>query len=81
MHDGTYFQLTLTENEHYIVEDMLREFCATQPGMSVKYYRKLKLGHAPTYREVKIIGGSRPAFDKFIKDNDILILPREEWIK
>lgn len=79
MHDGFYFRLSLTENEHYIVADMFREFCKTQEGMEVKYYRKLKTGHVPCIRECKIVGGSGPALQKFIKDNDILLIPREEY--
>ena len=53
--DEIYFCLYLTENEHYIVEDQLREWC-TFNSLSMKYYRKLKEGHWSCYREVKIVG-------------------------
>lgn len=55
MRNEQYFCLHLTENEHYIVEDMLRAFCNSN-GLSVVYYRKLKNGHVPMYRECKITG-------------------------
>jgi hypothetical protein len=50
-----YFRLKLTENEHFIIEDSLREICE-QGGLELLYYRKLKNGHVPLIREVKIKG-------------------------
>jgi hypothetical protein len=48
-----YFCLHLTENEHYLAE--FKEQCDFL-GLEVKYYRKLKDGHVPMFREVKIVG-------------------------
>ena len=45
-----FFTLCLTENEHYIVEDMIREKCL-ELGYEVSYYRKF---NEPMYRECKI---------------------------
>lgn len=50
-----YFCLHLTENEHYIVADDLRNEC-DRLGLEMKYYRKLKDGHVPMHRETKIVG-------------------------
>jgi hypothetical protein len=55
LRDELYFCLTLTENEHYIVEDLIQKQCDKE-GLKLQYYRKLKDGHVPTYREVKITG-------------------------
>lgn len=52
-----FFTQYLTENEHYIVEDVIRQ-TANELNCEVKYYRKLKQGHVPGYRECKIIGQS-----------------------
>lgn len=49
-----YFTTSLTENEHYIVEDMIRQECLKQ-GIEVAYYRKFKTGHVPMQRECKIL--------------------------
>ena len=48
-----YFTLHLTENEHFIVEDLIRKECASR-SIEVVYYRKFKTGHIPCYRECKI---------------------------
>ena len=48
-----YFTTYLTENEHYIVEDIIREECKKR-NFEVEYYRKFKNGHVPMYRECKI---------------------------
>lgn len=53
--DEIYFCLNLTENEHYIVEDMIRKEC-NRLDCQLKYYRQLKEGHIPMYREVKVCG-------------------------
>lgn len=50
-----YFCLMLTENEHYIVCDYIKDYC-NENGLELRYYRKYKLGHIPMWREVKIIG-------------------------
>lgn len=52
-----YFCLYLTENEHYIVEDRLLKWC-DELNLSMLYYRQLKDGHIPMYREIKIVGDS-----------------------
>jgi hypothetical protein len=57
MKNELYFCLKLTENEHYIVEDMLQAKCQ-ELNCKLLYYRKLKDGHVPMYREVKIIGNN-----------------------
>lgn len=49
-----YFATNLTETEHYIVEDMIRNKCK-ELGYEVKYYRKFKTGHVPCQRECKIM--------------------------
>ena len=66
-----YFTLNLTENEHYIVEDMIREFCK-QNGLTVLYYRKLKEGHVPMRRECKVKGDISKLL-QFFKDEMIVI--------
>lgn len=52
-----YFTLTLTENEHYIVNDMIETFCKNS-GLELKYYRKFKIGHIPGEREIKVTGNN-----------------------
>jgi hypothetical protein len=49
-----YFCLHLTENEHHVVEDMVRRYCV-ENNLDLLYYRKLKDGHKPMYREVKVL--------------------------
>jgi hypothetical protein len=63
MKDAHYFCLYLTENEHFIVEDQLRDLCIEHEWELV-YYRQLKDGHWPCYREVKIKGDN----NRYIKD-------------
>jgi hypothetical protein len=55
MRNEIYFTTNLTENEHYIVEDIIRQFCKAK-GWQVLYYRKFKNGHVSGYRECKIVG-------------------------
>ncbi len=57
-----YFCLYLTENEHYIVEDDITDKCR-EYNCKLIYYRPLKEGHVPCYREVKITG-NKPDFNK-----------------
>jgi hypothetical protein len=45
----------LTENEHYIVEAILKKKC-DEIGAKLIYYRELKDGHVPCIREYKIQG-------------------------
>lgn len=65
MNETFYFCLKLTENEHYIVEDeikaVLDEFTN---DCNLVYYRKLKDGHVPMIREIKI-QGSKSSIDFF----------------
>ena len=49
-----YFCLELTEEEHCVVENEILKICLRYNG-ELKYYRKLKEGHFPCYREVKIV--------------------------
>lgn len=53
-----FFTLSLTENEHHIVEDMIRRFCE-ENDIEVKYYRKFKTGHVPMERECKLVGSEK----------------------
>lgn len=56
-----YFRLVLTENEHdcvkwdmyYLIEEIMGGY------LFMNYYRKLKRGHVPTVREVKVSGTRR----------------------
>lgn len=50
-----YFCLHLTGDEHDIVNYNLAQKCH-ELGLELKYYRKLKEGHRPMYREVKVVG-------------------------
>ena len=50
-----YFCLYLTENEHYIAEDKINRACDSF-GAKLLYYRKIKSGHVPMWREAKIVG-------------------------
>lgn len=50
-----YFCLYLTSGEHEIVEYTLMQKCI-ELNLNLKYYRELKDGHIPMYREVKVIG-------------------------
>lgn len=72
MKDGYYFVLKLTENEHDAVSYVINEFCEKN-FMTMKYYRKLKTGHRPMIREVKVMGNRRriAQFKQFLVDNYI----------
>lgn len=50
-----YFCLHLTSTEHNIVQHDLTQECS-KLGCKLHYYRQLKDGHIPMYREVKISG-------------------------
>ena len=79
MKDEYYFCLYLTENEHFIVNDLIQDFC-DKNDLELKYYRKFKLGHIPMYREAKVIGKNLYKFKKFLDDefisNNIIEIPR-----
>ena len=66
-----YFCLVLTENEHYIVEDMLKNICLKY-DCKLKYYRKLKEGHMPTYREIKIVGKNIGHIKKYMSEQRLI---------
>ena len=55
MNEELYFCIHLTENEHWLLECDLLKQCRKW-GCDLKYYRKLKDGHVPMYREAKLIG-------------------------
>jgi len=69
LNDETYFCIDLTEDEHSIVEDMLRVFCS-ENCMELVYYRKVKTGHIPGIREVKVRhnGRNKGLFLKFMEE-------------
>ena len=48
-----FFTTYLTENEHFIVADLIRQECS-RLGIQVAYYRPFKTGHVPMYRECKL---------------------------
>lgn len=58
MEDTFYFCMNLTENEHYVVESDFDKKCK-ELGMALVYYRVLKDGHVPMFREVKVQGTKR----------------------
>lgn len=55
MRNEIYFCLNLTSNEHWVIENELKEFCYKH-DLDLVYYRELKEGHIPMHREVKIRG-------------------------
>lgn len=67
-----YFCLYLTENEHFIIENELKNVC-NKLNLKLQYYRKLKDGHVPTYREVKIIGDNINKIKKYIKESKLYL--------
>lgn len=64
MNTEFYFTIYLTENEHYFVEDELRQYC-DKHGLEMVYYRSFKTGHVPCQRECKIRGFSPRKFKDF----------------
>lgn len=50
-----YARSHCTENGHYFLEQKLREYCSKHQ-ISLHYYRKLKIGHLPMWREWKLTG-------------------------
>lgn len=55
MRDELYFCLRLTESEHGIVQGELESLCKNH-NLELLYYRELKDGHIPMYREIKLKG-------------------------
>lgn len=54
--DTFYFCMNLTEGEHWCVQSDIEKFLETCADAHLVYYRQLKDGHVPMYREVKIEG-------------------------
>lgn len=69
MNKELYFTIHLTESEHYIVEVLIKEFCAKNE-IKFNYYRKFKNGHQPGYRECKVTGDISK-IKKFLKHEGI----------
>lgn len=72
-----YFRLSLTENEHYIVNDMLAEKCRAL-GVDLVYYRKLKNGHIAGIREVKVVGEKLYRVEQYLHDEDLMPCSKED---
>ena len=64
--DFTYFVLELTENEHYIVADIVRTFCLDN-NMELEFYTTLN-PHIPLMREVKIKGDKHKILEFLIDE-------------
>ena len=65
-----YFCLKLTENEHYVVEDMIKDWCSENGGRLI-YYRVLKDGHVPMIREIKIDGIAHGTIERFLLEKKL----------
>lgn len=76
--DTVYFILNLTENEHYIVEDMIRDSLQESGYGELVYYRQLKQGHIPMRREVKIKFTNKRVFD-MLKDYEKYLEPTNKY--
>ncbi len=72
-----YFRLSLTENEHYIVNDMFEQKCH-ELDLTLLYYRKLKKGHVPGIREIKVAGGRTEEFIRYLKEDNFLLVSQED---
>lgn len=71
MREDIYFCLDLTENEHAFVQEKLQEVC-TNNEMELIYYRKLKTGHIPCIREIKVkFNGKSGNFFRFMNDEKL----------
>jgi len=69
--DESYFCLYLTENEHSIVAEYIREWCSKN-SLTMKYYRKLKEGHCACYREVKVVGkGAAHKVSNYLQESNL----------
>lgn len=74
MKDAYYFVIRLTEGEHEIVSEDIKNYCEnTENGVEFKYYRKFKTGHEPMFRECKVRGNRKciAKFKQFLDDNKI----------
>lgn len=75
MREDIYFCLDLTESEHEIISSELSEVCATN-GLELVYYRKLKEGHIPMIREIKVrFHGKQPIFSDLCLTKVFGIMP------
>jgi len=79
--DDLYFCIKLTEAEHQIGAEKLKEAC-DRAGVKLVFWRKLIDGHVPMFREVKV-QGTQPQLDeikKFIRDQQWLPrIERNPW--
>lgn len=73
MYNRTY----LTENEHYVVEDLMRGYCLAN-GLELKYYRKIKTGHEPCWREFKVVG-DRGKLLKMVEEEQFKTAIDDSW--
>lgn len=60
-----YARTYLTESEHDFVEDEIRQYCQ-ENEIKFIYYRKIKTGHIPCFREFKV-SGTRGQIMKFVE--------------
>jgi hypothetical protein len=65
-----YFRLSLTENEQDCIELFLKQFCFKH-NLELKYYRKIKTGHIPMIREIKVVGSNAQRVDLFIRGHEL----------
>jgi hypothetical protein len=72
-----YFQVEGSSSDLAAIRWEIESFCE-QNGLEVVYYRKLKHGHVPTYRECKVIGNVY-LFKEWL-DTYAPPVPREEMI-
>lgn len=70
--DLIYFILKLTENEHYSTEQEISNYLQESGYGELIYYRKLKLGHRPMRREIKIKFNNKKLFEFLLKYEDYL---------
>ena len=57
LHGEFYTVIDATENEHFCLEHFFLDFCQKNQA-TLLYYRKMKNGHIPMKREVKIKGSN-----------------------
>lgn len=50
-----YARSYCTENEHFLLEYEIRKYCKSN-DIIIHYYRKIKTGHQPCWREWKVSG-------------------------
>jgi len=74
-----YGRAYLTESEHSFAEDEIRKFCV-QHKLRFFYYRQLKHGHQPMWREFKI-EGPRGLLKKFDDEFCTLKIIDNSWRK